>query len=198
MSKPFNFLFKKETTNDYFITGIRNNDKKVVTAIYDKYLKKVSYFVQRNGGNITEAKDIFQDALIIIFQKIEKDDLHLQKSFGSYLVGVCQKLWLKKLHQKKKEMDRGTVFELEKQNTIDFHIVFREQQKLYKEKFNLLSVDNQKILNLYFAKKKMSEIAKIMGYKSANYAQKKKHYAKKELIELIKADRRYTELRFLD
>ena len=53
-----------------------------------------------------------------------------------------------------------------------------------------LPTESQKVLQLFFNKKSIKEIAKIMGYTEA-YAKRKKYKAKSQLIAAIKADPQY-------
>lgn len=195
-----NGIFKRKAktprySNEYFLVGIQNNNKEVVKNIYQLFFKNIETHVCKNSGNRTEANDIFQDALIIIFKKLQDNTLNIQKSFGDYLFGICKKLWLKRLSQRKKaqEFNQGMIFELD-ENVTEADIIEREKQKLYEEKFKLLKPSYQKILTLYFEGKSMSEIAQIMGFKSANYAQKRKHQCQEYLKKLIRNDQRYQEL----
>jgi hypothetical protein len=66
---------------------------------------------------------------------------------------------------------------------------------LYREKFQLLGDDCQKLLTLYFEKKNMEDIAKAMGFGSEGYARKRKFQCKEKLTKLIKSDERYGELK---
>jgi len=57
-----------------------------------------------------------------------------------------------------------------------------------------LGGDCRKVLNLFFAGESMENIAQALGYASAGYAKKRKFQCKKQLIGLIREDRRYEEL----
>jgi hypothetical protein len=50
-------------------------------------------FFHKEGGKIDDAKDIFQDALVILIEKIYKDNLNIKKSIGGYLYVICENLW---------------------------------------------------------------------------------------------------------
>ncbi len=187
---------QKQLPNEYYITGIKTNNRKVVKKIYSDFLKNIEQYICANSGTKAEANDIFQDGLIILFNKIQTDTLVIQSTFGQYLFGICKKLWLRKLNKIKRtnEINEGIVFEIKEENVTDIEIIEREKQKLYEEKFKLLKPSYQKILTLYFEGKSMSEIAQIMGFKSANYASKRKHQCQEYLKELIQNDKRYQEL----
>ena len=191
--------FRKSTVKKspkYYIEGIRSNNPKIVKEIYKRFYSNIEKHICKNSGTSTEADDIFQDALIIMFKKSQQSTLQIQTEFGSYLFGVCKNLWLKKLQQNKKQsnLNKGIVFDDEDVNITEVEMIEHEKQKLYEEKFKLLKPSYQKILNLYFEGNSMSDIAQIMGFKSANYAQKRKHQCQEYLKQLIRTDKRYQEL----
>jgi DNA-directed RNA polymerase specialized sigma24 family protein len=56
--------------------------------------------VTSQGGNEDEAKDIFQDALIVFWQKATNSDFILSSKLSTYLYSVCQNLWRKEFDRK--------------------------------------------------------------------------------------------------
>ena len=57
----------------------------------------VLHFVLNNNGTEEEAKDIYQEAIIVFFEKIREDSLELNCQIKTYLYSVCRRLWLKRL-----------------------------------------------------------------------------------------------------
>ena len=54
--------------------------------------------------------------------------------------------------------------------------------------------DCQKLLELFFQKKSMDDIAVEMGYASEGYARRRKSQCKDRLVELVKNDAVFREL----
>ena len=55
-------------------------DNKGIREIYRLYLPRAANLITRNGGNAEDAKDIFQEALVIIYEKASKPDFQLNSS----------------------------------------------------------------------------------------------------------------------
>ena len=68
------------------------------------------------------------------------------------------------------------------------------EYKLYQKHFQKLSKECKKLLQLFFDKVSYSEIAKILGYKSAGFVKKKKYNCKEFLMKSIKNDPEYKAL----
>jgi len=188
--------------NNYYtdiaiIDGIKVRDIGVINYLYNKYYIKISYMVTSNSGTKMDAEDLFQDALIVIYQKISKASLELMSSFYTYLYSICWHLWLQKLnkrafkYQYKEISDPDAWVDEKKMQEI---IEESEKYKLFQEHFLRLSQAEQKLLRLYMSKTSVKEIANLMGYKSDNYAKLRKYTCKEKLKNLIINDPRFKKL----
>ena len=65
-------------------------DNEGIREIYKLYLSRAANLITRNGGNADDAKDIFQEALIIIYEKASKPGFRLN-SAGIYGATGCKK-----------------------------------------------------------------------------------------------------------
>lgn len=72
-------------------------ETKAFQKLYD-HLPKVEELIRKNSGKRSDAKDVFQDALVIFHQKV-KNDLQLTSSIGTYIYGVCRNLWMDELRK---------------------------------------------------------------------------------------------------
>lgn len=177
-----------------YIEGILKNDEKLVEEIYAKNFLPIVRFVQNNSGSSEDARDIFQDALIIIFKKSQEGKLVLTSSFSTFLYAICRNLWLKKL--RKKSSSEVTIPDGEEymsDDDLDGDITKQEKFALYKQKFTLLDESCQKVLKLFFEGKSMKEIGDKLGF-TLQYAKKRKYKCKNKLVELIQKDPIYKEL----
>src|SRR6201990_241012 len=62
--------------------------------LYKKAFPAVAKYVSRLGGSFDEAKDVFQDALVIYYEKAVLKSSALNNDTG-YLVGIAKNLWLR-------------------------------------------------------------------------------------------------------
>ncbi|KQM69644.1 RNA polymerase subunit sigma-70 [Pedobacter sp. Leaf216] len=68
-------------------------------ALYKKAFSSVARYVAKMGGTLDEAQDIFQDTLVIYYEKIISANAETIVNEQAYLLGIAKKLWLQ--HYKK-------------------------------------------------------------------------------------------------
>ena len=171
------------------VKGIRKRDNTVVSYVYNKYFQSVLHLIMNNNGTAEDAKDTFQEAMIVVFQNIRKDrDFKLDSSLQTYVYSVARIIWLKHLNKMKNNMSQQL-------NETAEYIEFEEPQPfqeydfkyaLYQRVFLELPKDCQHIIKLSNKGVSNKEIALKLGFKSENYISKRKHYCKEYLIKLIR------------
>jgi RNA polymerase sigma factor (sigma-70 family) len=189
----------KNFTDDQILKGILRNDSLVLQFIYKQFFYKVNNFIRNNNGNDDDASDIFQEAIIVIYRKLKDDSKALEnRPFQLYLFSVCRFLWLKQLEKRKIENERvndSIPYQEDSYDDSFIEIVNKnERYSLYQKHFRNLGTDCQKIMQLFFDKVPLKQIAQVMGYKSEKYAKKRKYKCKELLIERIKQDSQYKKI----
>lgn len=185
-----------DNITDDFIEGFLSGNDKIISVFYTTYFPGVKSYILKNSGTEADARDIFQDALVLTYQKLRSDRLRLECSLATYIFAVSRNLWMNTLRKRQKEVSWDKIPEIsEHVNTgILEHIHNQEKQALYQKYFLHLSAECQQILRHLFSKKSMAEISNIMNY-SLGYTRKKKFDCKKQLITLLEKDPAYIELR---
>jgi DNA-directed RNA polymerase specialized sigma24 family protein len=69
--------------------------------LYEAVFPAVAQFVAKRGGSFDDARDLFQDALIIYWEKQREEEL-LNSSPEAYVFGISKHLWIKKFNHDKK------------------------------------------------------------------------------------------------
>lgn len=186
-------------SNEWYLNGLWEQSNEVIQAMVEDFLPMVIHFVTTNSGTRMDAEDLFQDALVVVYRKVQNGGLSLNENtkLSTYFFEICRRIWFKKLRQKK--YDAGVTPEELPVSTMvvedDLTIDYSERLNLLNNKFTILGDTCQKVLNLsWHTNKSMKEIAADMNW-TYEYARKKKHECKEKLIGLIKGDRRYDELK---
>src|SRR3989337_2366974 len=65
-------------------------------TLYEETFPLVAKFVAHRGGSFQDAKDIFQDSLIIFYEKMACEKFAINVSREFYIVGIAKNLWLRK------------------------------------------------------------------------------------------------------
>jgi RNA polymerase sigma factor (sigma-70 family) len=186
-------------SDEQILKGILRHDSLILQYVYKQYYYKINYFIRKNQGNEDDASDIFQEAIIIIYRKLKENDLIFEKSsFAGYLFSVCRFLWLKQLERRRIEKERLNDTLPFQENLYDENLVElvdkNERYGLYQKHFATLSTDCQKLMQLFFERVPLREIAKVMGYKSEKYAKTRKYKCKEILIKRIKQDTEFKKI----
>jgi RNA polymerase sigma factor (sigma-70 family) len=181
------------------LKGILRHDNLILQYVYKQYYYKINYFIKKNQGSEDDASDIFQEAIIVIYRKLKESDLIFEKSsFAGYLFSVCRFLWLKQLEKRrieKEKLHESIPFQedLYDDNLVEM-VEKNERYGLYQKHFATLSTDCQKLMQLFFEKVPLKEIAKVMGYKGEKYAKTRKYKCKEILIRRIKQDTEFKKI----
>src|SRR6478672_6395185 len=173
-----------------YIDALLNNDPVLLEEIYRKFSGKIKWMVLQNNGTETDAADVFQDALLSIYNKARSKEFILTCPLDAFLYLVCRNKWMNELSKRKSH--RVTFTDDDGYNTIgEDSFRLAEDCKLQEARKDLL---NQKlaelgercknILNLSWGGKSMDEVAKMLGL-TYGYARKKKSECMEKLIKLV-------------
>ena len=170
------------------IDGILSHDKQIIDKIYAEYFPVIRKMVINNGGDTQHAKDIFQDALILIYRKAQTTELVLYCKFSTYLYAVCKKLWIQELKAKKYVSLQNCVLpDIAEEESEESDNIQCFKEVFYKH-FNTLSLDCQKILRMHFNKATIDDIQSLMGYNTRHHTIDRKYRCKRSLIRKILND----------
>lgn len=179
------------------LEGLRLNSPFILEHIYKEIFPTIRFLVKQNTGGEEDAKDIFQDALVILYNKLVGGEFELRSSLKTFLYAVCRNLWLQKLESRRTyAMDVEEIagfLDLGLDNPADYREEEEGRTALFNEHFAQLGEDCQKVLKFFFNKVPLREIANIMGYKSEKYAKTRKYICKEKLKESMQADPRMKE-----
>lgn len=182
-------LFKKYSDIN-IIEGVRNQDDKILNWLYDTYLQTVKKYVLSNSGSEEDVSDVFQDTIIVLYNQITSDNLHLTTDLKGYFFGIARNVWSAQLRKKHKtiELEIDPPYEEESEEQYDPVL-----ERVISRAFQKLKPDQQMVLNLFSDGLSYEEIAVKMNLKNEVYARRKKYLVKEALLELVKEDPEYQE-----
>lgn len=160
------------------LKGLAGNDRKAVETIYRAHYSMIQTLVINNSGTSDDARDIFQEAIIVLYEKAKSGSFELHAQLKTYIYAVCRRLWLKKLALNQRftgnlsnaaeTIATEEDIELYEHRTEDFELMDRALQHLGEPCKELLE-------SYYIRKKNMSEIAREFGYTNAENAKNQKY-----------------------
>src|SRR5690606_30231760 len=81
------------------ISGISNGSASSLEYLYQTYLPMVVQMISQNNGDEDDAKDIFQEAVMVLYDRINQGNFVLTSKLKTFLYSVCRRLWLKRLNK---------------------------------------------------------------------------------------------------
>lgn len=169
----------------------RNNNK-ALSYLYEESLVKVRQYILKNSGTKDDANDIFQDAVIILFNQVRQDKFNEAYSIDSFIYSVSRNLWIDKVRREKKFSSYESPEQFASISDEGDHLddlISKEKTMAMKNVFNKLDEKCKQILNYVIHDKySMKEIKEKMGYSSENVAKTTHYRCKQYLKELVKSN----------
>lgn len=167
-------------------TDTRHQDE-AFRQLYRQYYGLVESLVVTNSGSTAQAKDVFQDGLIVLFNRVRRGDFTLTSSLKSYLFAICRNLWLMKLRTAGREPAIEPHHErIQLEEDLFQVLVTNERQQLVLQLLAKLGEDCRRILDLfYYQKMSMAKIMEAFGLGSEQAAKNKKSQCLGKLREMV-------------
>jgi RNA polymerase sigma factor (sigma-70 family) len=176
---------KGDPNEQNLLKALANNDSKATETIYKDNFNMVLNFILNNNGSYDEARDIFQEAMITLYQKAKSESFVLTSQIKTYLYSVCRRLWLKRLQQLGKTTNGIENFDtVIVEDDVEIHERQNAELGIMDRALNSLGEPCKSLLEaFYMEKKSMDQIALMFGYTNADNAKNQKY---KCLIRLKK------------
>ncbi len=184
----------KEYTDKEIVECLRNRQSYVVHYLSDKYLPMIRHMVTQMGGSSEDARDLFQEGLMIMLEKIDDNKFALTCKFKTFLYCICENLWKMAL-KKRQSASNYFIRRTEPEEDTDLSEIIDDNlcRELFIRVFDTLDTVGKNILKLYWEDMSPIEIAGKLGY-SYGYVRKKKCEAQAELTEKIKKHPEYQKI----
>ena len=179
---------KSDTNEQLLLKGLAHNDSKAIESIYKDNFNMVLAFIVNNNGSYDEAKDIFQEAMITLYEKAKSDSFVLTCQIKTYVYSVCRRLWLKRLQQLGKTSSGNEHFEelVSVEEDLQIHERRNAEFNMMDRALGSLGEPCKSLLESYYLKKKgMNEIASMFGYTNADNAKNQKYKCLMRLKKLF-------------
>ena len=179
---------KSDTNEQLLLKGLAHNDSKAAETIYKDNFNMVLAFVLNNNGSYEEAKDIFQETMITLYEKAKTDSFVLTCQIKTYVYSVSRRLWLKRLQQIGKTAPGIENYEetVIVDDDLDLQERKNEEFRIMDRALNSLGEPCKTLLEAYYIQKKgMSEIATLFGYTNADNAKNQKYKCLMRLKKLF-------------
>ncbi len=170
------------------LEGLAGNDRQAIETIYRENYTMVQAFILTNNGNAEEARDIFQEAMVVLFEKSVSGNFELHCQLKTYIYSVCRRLWLKRLRQlqRYRTVSEGIEETVPVEEDLDLHERRDADYTLMETALGKMGEPCKSLLDAYYLQKKsMQDIAAEFGYTNADNAKTQKYKCLMRLKKLF-------------
>lgn len=182
------------TDND-LLEGLASGSDAALNGLYRRFFPMVLHLIQSNNGSEDDAKDVFQEALIVLYERTQEGDFVLNAQLKTYLYSVCRRLWLKQLARRGRYGAIGPdeLMESDLFVAVDDDLTDHERRN---EQFELMEGSLQKLgepcrtllEDFYIRHLSMQDITEKFGYTNADNAKTQKYKCLMRLKRLFFTD----------
>jgi RNA polymerase sigma factor (sigma-70 family) len=165
------------------VSNTQAETEKLIMRLYESAFPPVARYVAKMSGSFDDARDVFQDALVIYYEKATGGKLDLQKGERAYLLGIAKNLWFKKFRDGQYDisLDEFEGFDLADE---------AEPQPVAEKLLHYLETAGEKCMQLlsafYYDKLPMKQIAGLFGYSGERSVTVQKYKCLEKVRETIK------------
>jgi len=169
---------KPQIDESHLLKGLATSDKKAVETIYKENYNMVQALIINNNGSADDAKDIFQEAMIVLYEKVRSGTFELNCQIKTFVYSVSRRLWLKRLQQQNRYAAPGDSMEnvVAVEEDLDEHEQRNAEYEMMEKAISNLGEPCKSLLEAYYLQKQnMQVIAANFGYTNADNAKNQKY-----------------------
>jgi RNA polymerase sigma factor (sigma-70 family) len=157
---------------------IATEDKEAIEEVYKQHYKMVQAMVINNAGSKDDAADLFQETVIVLYEKVKAGNFELTAQLKTFIYSVARRLWLKKLNtQHRFHLQPDDVEEIiPVEEELENHLKLQNDFTLMETALTKIGEPCKSLLEAYYLQKKhMNTIATEFGYTNADNAKTQKY-----------------------
>jgi len=170
------------------IEGIALGNATALESLYKDYFPMVLNMVVQNSGTEEEAKDIFQEAVIVLYDRIRQGNFELSSRLKTYIYSICRRLWLKQLGSQGRAFHDVSDYEevIPVEDDLAKHREKDWQLSMMERALDKLGEPCRTIIrDFYILNLSMQEICEKFGYTNADNAKTQKYKCLQRLKKLF-------------
>ncbi|TMM58754.1 RNA polymerase sigma factor [Maribacter algarum] len=179
-------------TDEQLIAQLKKRDRNALKSVYLNYKTEFFKFMSRYNAKNDVLEDIFQDALIVLYENAQSGKLDALKStVKTYLFGIGKFMLFKHFRDSKREVPTEETYLFDQYEQAVIEDVYEDEgpndyQKQMAASFKKLGDKCREILELFYLQgMKLGEITVRQGYDNKDVAKSQKSRCLKSLKQLI-------------
>lgn len=172
-------LFKLKTDETYF------------TKVYNEHKGYTMRFLYKMNNDSELISDLYQDAMIVLHQKVKDPSFQLTCSIQTYINSICRNQLLNKFKEKSRFISNGDDFDPGISDWFEDEFEDEKENRLttLEKALDHLKEKGEKcyeiLTRFFYQKQSMDEIAAAMGYTNGDNVKNQKSRCQKKMKELV-------------
>jgi RNA polymerase sigma factor (sigma-70 family) len=175
------------------LTELAAGKRKATEQVYRQHYPIVTKWIQNHGGTGADAADIYQEAMVILYEKAQTREFRLTCKIGTYLFAICKNLWFKRLQNIQKQpglLPDGAGIDERLDWAYEDDVKAHEEREMHYGQLNA-ALDQvgepcRSLLKAFYQhNKNMQEIAADFGYTNPDNAKTQKYKCLNRLRKLF-------------
>ncbi len=184
------YILPKDLTDHDLIQGILLGDNLVIGKLYKLFYPTIARMIINNSGSEDEAKDIFQESVMVLYNRVTENEFELNSKLSTFLYAVSRRLWLKQLTRKGNLASTSDISDFEDILQIEDDIENHEEKESKFERMNLALHElgepcKTLIKDFYIKNMSMKDIQEKFGYTSTDNAKTQKYKCLQRLKKIF-------------
>ena len=172
-------LFKLRTDESFF------------TKIYNEHKGYSIRFLKKMNDDIDLIEDLYQDAMIVLYEKSKDSKFELTCTIQTYINSICRNQLLTRFKQNSRFIVKENEFDTTINDWFEDNSFDEEKENrltVLENSLEILKSQGEKCYQIlkyfFYEKKSMDEIATVLGYTNGNNVKNQKSRCQKKLKEL--------------
>jgi RNA polymerase sigma factor (sigma-70 family) len=176
-------------TNPYLseaalLAALKRAEPRAYEYLYRQYRPMILNFVRTNSGTQEEGLDLFQEGLLVLYEKLQNPTFTLTSAVRTYIYSVCRQKWLYRLRQQKPIIDVEPFDEkLAQEEEFQYPLTDKQLEEAIAQ---LKEPCRQVLTRFYYQKQSLEEIAQALDFDSANVAKVRRFRCMEDLKKVAK------------
>ena len=169
---------KPQIDEKALLEGLASSERNAVETLYRENYNMVQALIINNNGSADDARDIFQEAMIVLYEKVKTGTFELNCQIKTFIYSVSRRLWLKRLQQQNRYSTPGDSMDevVAVEEDLEEHEQRNAEFEMMDNAINNLGEPCKSLLEAYYLQKQnMQVIAANFGYTNADNAKNQKY-----------------------
>ncbi|WDF69446.1 sigma-70 family RNA polymerase sigma factor [Sphingobacterium oryzagri] len=172
------------------LRGIEAGNNLAIQKLYKLYFPPIAKMIINNQGSREEAQDIFQETVMVLYDRVTRGNFELSSKLQTFLYAVSKRLWLKQLTRGASKYHKDLIDDLADslaaEEAIEEHAITEANFLQMEDALNSLGEPCKTILQDFYLKNaSMADICEKFGYTNPDNAKNQKYKCLQRLKKMF-------------